>query len=115
RLAGAQPAAPGRDLLPDPRPADRRARRPRGAGDLPRRQQQRLGAAVRRQLRAAVAGGRRAPALGPGRAAGGDLRMSPAAAAASQSQPLVDGDMLAAIDLGSNSYHMVVARYTLGQ
>ncbi len=34
---------------------------------------------------------------------------------ASQSQPLVDGDMLAAIDLGSNSYHMVVARYTLGQ
>lgn len=42
--------------------------------------------------------------------------MSPALApAASQSQPLVDGDMLAAIDLGSNSYHMVVARYTLGQ
>ncbi|MBJ7573623.1 Ppx/GppA phosphatase family protein [Luteimonas sp. MC1828] len=36
-------------------------------------------------------------------------------ATASQSQPLVDGDMLAAIDLGSNSYHMVVARYTLGQ
>jgi exopolyphosphatase/guanosine-5'-triphosphate,3'-diphosphate pyrophosphatase len=34
---------------------------------------------------------------------------------ASQSQPFVDGDMLAAIDLGSNSYHMVVARYTLGQ
>ena len=34
---------------------------------------------------------------------------------ASQSQPLADGDMLAAIDLGSNSYHMVVARYTLGQ
>jgi len=41
--------------------------------------------------------------------------MSPALAAAAQSQPLVDGDMLAAIDLGSNSYHMVVARYTLGQ
>ena len=41
--------------------------------------------------------------------------MSPAVAAASQSQPLADGDMLAAIDLGSNSYHMVVARYTLGQ
>ncbi|GGK01555.1 Ppx/GppA phosphatase family protein [Luteimonas terricola] len=37
------------------------------------------------------------------------------APAASQSQPLADGDMLAAIDLGSNSYHMVVARYTLGQ
>ncbi|MEN1928612.1 Ppx/GppA phosphatase family protein [Luteimonas sp. MJ204] len=42
--------------------------------------------------------------------------MSPVTAPpASQSQPLVDGDMLAAIDLGSNSYHMVVARYTLGQ
>ncbi len=41
--------------------------------------------------------------------------MSAAIAAASQSQPLADGDMLAAIDLGSNSYHMVVARYTLGQ
>ena len=41
--------------------------------------------------------------------------MSPVSATASQSQPLVDGDMLAAIDLGSNSYHMVVARYTLGQ
>ena len=41
--------------------------------------------------------------------------MRAAAGVASQSQPLVDGDMLAAIDLGSNSYHMVVARYTLGQ
>ncbi|MDQ3228612.1 MAG: exopolyphosphatase [Pseudomonadota bacterium] len=30
-------------------------------------------------------------------------------------QPLQDGDLLAAIDLGSNSFHMVVARYTLGQ
>ena len=29
--------------------------------------------------------------------------------------PLRDGDMLAAIDLGSNSFHMVVAAYTLGQ
>lgn len=29
--------------------------------------------------------------------------------------PLEDGAMLAAIDLGSNSFHMVVARYTLGQ
>lgn len=29
--------------------------------------------------------------------------------------PLEDGDMLAAIDLGSNSFHMIVARYTLGQ
>lgn len=29
--------------------------------------------------------------------------------------PLRDGDLLAAIDLGSNSFHMVVARYVLGQ
>ena len=29
--------------------------------------------------------------------------------------PLHDGDLLAAIDLGSNSFHMVVARYVLGQ
>lgn len=32
-----------------------------------------------------------------------------------QSNPLKDGDLLAAIDLGSNSFHMVVARYVLGQ
>jgi exopolyphosphatase/guanosine-5'-triphosphate,3'-diphosphate pyrophosphatase len=36
--------------------------------------------------------------------------MSPADAA-----PLADGDLLAAVDLGSNSFHMVVARYVLGQ
>lgn len=30
-------------------------------------------------------------------------------------QPLQDGDMLAAVDLGSNSFHMVVSRYVLGQ
>ena len=29
--------------------------------------------------------------------------------------PLADGDLMAAIDLGSNSYHMVVARYSQGQ
>jgi exopolyphosphatase/guanosine-5'-triphosphate,3'-diphosphate pyrophosphatase len=29
--------------------------------------------------------------------------------------PLRDGDLLAAVDLGSNSFHMVVARYVLGQ
>jgi exopolyphosphatase / guanosine-5'-triphosphate,3'-diphosphate pyrophosphatase len=29
--------------------------------------------------------------------------------------PVQDGDLLAAIDLGSNSFHMVVARYVLGQ
>ncbi|WP_140908452.1 exopolyphosphatase [Cognatiluteimonas lumbrici] len=33
----------------------------------------------------------------------------------SQALPLQDGDLLAAIDLGSNSFHMVVARYVLGQ
>lgn len=30
-------------------------------------------------------------------------------------QPLKDGELLAAVDLGSNSFHMVVARYLLGQ
>ena len=29
--------------------------------------------------------------------------------------PLRDGDFLAAIDLGSNSFHMVIARYLMGQ
>ena len=29
--------------------------------------------------------------------------------------PLRDGDLIAAVDLGSNSFHMVVARYLLGQ
>lgn len=37
------------------------------------------------------------------------------AAALPTSTPLLDGDLLAAIDMGSNSFHMVVARYTLGQ
>ncbi len=32
-----------------------------------------------------------------------------------QKSPLKDGDLLAAIDIGSNSFHMVVARYVLGQ
>jgi exopolyphosphatase/guanosine-5'-triphosphate,3'-diphosphate pyrophosphatase len=31
------------------------------------------------------------------------------------SSPLKDGDLLAAVDLGSNSFHMVVARFMLGQ
>ncbi|WCE04570.1 exopolyphosphatase [Pseudoxanthomonas sp. JBR18] len=31
------------------------------------------------------------------------------------SQPLQDNDQLAAVDLGSNSFHMIVARYTQGQ
>ena len=30
-------------------------------------------------------------------------------------RPIEDGDLLAAVDLGSNSFHLVVARYTLGQ
>ena len=29
--------------------------------------------------------------------------------------PPQDGELLAAIDIGSNSFHMIVARYTLGQ
>jgi exopolyphosphatase/guanosine-5'-triphosphate,3'-diphosphate pyrophosphatase len=33
----------------------------------------------------------------------------------SASLPMQDGDLLAAIDLGSNSFHMVVSRYVLGQ
>ncbi len=37
------------------------------------------------------------------------------ALASTLAPPLQDGDLLAAIDLGSNSFHMVVARYTLGQ
>jgi len=32
-----------------------------------------------------------------------------------QATPMKDGDLLAAIDIGSNSFHMVVARYVLGQ
>ncbi|MEO6264923.1 MAG: exopolyphosphatase [Luteimonas sp.] len=40
-----------------------------------------------------------------------DTRRSVASAAL----PLQDGDLMAAIDLGSNSFHMVVARYVLGQ
>ena len=36
-------------------------------------------------------------------------------AVASLSPPLQDGDQFAAVDIGSNSFHMVVARYTLGQ
>ncbi|MEO5830807.1 MAG: exopolyphosphatase, partial [Rhodanobacter sp.] len=32
-----------------------------------------------------------------------------------ESSALEDGELLAAIDIGSNSYHMVVARYVLGQ
>jgi exopolyphosphatase / guanosine-5'-triphosphate,3'-diphosphate pyrophosphatase len=35
--------------------------------------------------------------------------------ASAVSLPLHDGDQLAAVDIGSNSFHMVVARYTLGQ
>jgi exopolyphosphatase / guanosine-5'-triphosphate,3'-diphosphate pyrophosphatase len=41
--------------------------------------------------------------------------MNTLVAAESVSAPLQDGDLLAAIDLGSNSFHMVVARYMLGQ
>ena len=39
----------------------------------------------------------------------------PSPARAPPPLPLQDGDLLAAVDLGSNSFHMVVARYVLGQ
>ena len=39
----------------------------------------------------------------------------PLTAASSDTTSLNDGELLAAVDLGSNSYHMVVARYVLGQ
>ena len=49
--------------------------------------------------------------------------MTPARADAPDAAPgacdrhtaLRDGELLAAVDLGSNSFHMVVARYVLGQ
>ncbi len=42
--------------------------------------------------------------------------MTPPASAGNMRAPaLQDGDLLAAIDLGSNSFHMVVSRYVLGQ
>ena len=41
--------------------------------------------------------------------------MDALARAGSLTSPLRDGDMFAAIDIGSNSFHMVVASYTLGQ
>ena len=41
--------------------------------------------------------------------------MDALARAGSLTSPLRDGDVLAAIDLGSNSFHMVVATFTLGQ
>lgn len=41
--------------------------------------------------------------------------MSKAISQIKQNPDLQDGDLVAAVDLGSNSFHMVVARYTLGQ
>src|SRR3546814_4720089 len=70
---------------------------------------------ARRQLPGSRTARRRNAALRAGRAAGEDLRMKIPAFVPSTVAPLQDGDMLAAIDLGSNSFHMVVARYTLGQ
>ena len=117
RLAGAQPAAPGRNLLPDPRPGAGRARVQRGAGQLPApttaapgsctptaatrapRPSDDATAAIRRRrsLLAKICARERCPPLD------------------ADASPLQDGDLLAAVDLGSNSFHMVVARYVLGQ
>lgn len=41
--------------------------------------------------------------------------MPPMAHSALTAPPLQDGELLAAIDLGSNSFHMVIARTTMGQ
>src|SRR5690606_33034213 len=116
RLAGAQPAAPDRGLLPDPRPRPARARARRGARQLPGRQPQRLGIAAGRQLPQTLARRGRAAALGAILPPFEALRMT--GSPATPDAPVTsfrDGDMLAAIDIGSNSFHMVVARYTLGQ
>src|SRR5690606_30253796 len=114
------PAAPGGGGLSDPGSGAGGAGQGRGAGQLFRRQRRGLAAAARRQLRPGRTGGRRDPALGAVRIATGargqqrmnestHLHLRPA------TLPLHDGDLLAAIDLGSNSFHMVVARYVLGQ
>src|SRR5690606_7678982 len=113
-----QPAAPGRGRVPDPRPRAGPARARGSAGQLPCRQRRRLGAAGGRRLPEARAGRRRSPALGPGMAAGEDLRMTSSRSLAlpgAIAESIQDGDTLAAIDLGSNSFHMIVARVTLGQ
>src|SRR5690606_33614290 len=118
RLAGAQPVAPGGGLLPDPGPGPRRpgARgRPR---QLPGRQRECLGAAARWRLPPAPAR-RRAAALGTGLAACAVRRVSDHSrmrgTLPGTATPLQDGELLAAVDLGSNSFHMVVAQYLLGQ
>jgi exopolyphosphatase/guanosine-5'-triphosphate,3'-diphosphate pyrophosphatase len=41
--------------------------------------------------------------------------MSAAVPARATDLPLADGELLAAVDLGSNSFHMVVSRFVLGQ
>src|SRR5690606_37010247 len=119
RLAGTQPVAARGDRIPDPGPRPRRADPGRGARQLPRRQPQRVGTAGRRRVPEAGAARRRDAALGAGRPAGEDLRVNSSlpipAFVPTTAEPLQDGDMLAAIDLGSNSFHMLVARYTLGQ
>src|SRR3546814_459799 len=108
-------AAARGNRLPDPRSRDRHAHPRGGSRQLPGRQPQCLGTACRRQLPEGRTTRRRNAALRAGRAAGEDLRMKIPAFVPSTAAPLQDGDMLAAIDLGSNSFHMVVARYTLGQ
>jgi hypothetical protein len=116
RLAGAQPAAPGRNLFPDHRPPPRRAGQGRSLGQLPHRQPQRVGTAARRPLRQGHARRRCDAAFGSTLAARQTVRMNDTHLfARSAALPLQDGDLLAAIDLGSNSFHMVVARYVLGQ
>jgi len=64
RLAGTQPAAPGRNRLPDPGPGTGQAGLPRSAAELPGRQPQRVGAGCRRRVPQARPGPRRSAAFG---------------------------------------------------
>src|SRR5690606_2750536 len=116
RLARAQSFAAGGDLFPHSRSRARRTGQGGGPRQLPGRQPQRLGIARGRRLPQACAGRGFPAAFGANLPAGQTLRMMDALArAGTLTSPLRDGDMLAAIDLGSNSFHMVVATYTLGQ
>ena len=76
RLAGAQPAATGGDLLPDPRPEAGQACLQRAIAQLPGGQPQCLATAGRWQLPAGKPGTRADPAFGPADPAGRHLSSS---------------------------------------
>src|SRR6185437_12957678 len=137
-LDGTQPDAARGNLLPDPRQATRRARVRRGVAELPRRQRAGVVAGFGRAILPRHAG-RRAAAFRANGFAGALRRLTAASGAGCAAAPRVpssvrraqgdahkensvpacttslrDGDLLAAVDLGSNSFHMVVARYEQG-